>query len=200
MVLAVGFAAERRDVTTRLKNAGYHGIREIEFLAIIEYLCDPGRTCTELADVQIITGLESPKATSGAEWFYWLRRPMFRHLLNMNRGQASSSGTKEPSAPATDYAALLKAAESQHDAGAVVTEALVGRLSGSLDVDRKQIDPQKPMHMFGVDSLVAVEIRYWLMKHLQADLSIFEILSNVPLAELAHKIAGKSGLFSGPST
>ena len=198
MVLAVGFAAERRDVTTRLRSAGYHGIREAELLAIMEYLCDPSRTCRELSDAQIVTGLEDPSASKATkESFYWLQRPMFRRLLNMGANGAGPPETKESPGPQADYAALLRAATSQGDAGIVVTQALIDRLSGSLDVDKKQIDPQKPMHLFGVDSLVAVEIRYWLMKHLQADLSIFEVLSNVSLAELGYRIAGKSELFDG---
>jgi hypothetical protein len=48
-----------------------------------------------------------------------------------------------------------------------------------------------------VDSLKAVEIRNRSLKELQSDISVFELLSATPLAEIAAKIAAKSGLVKG---
>lgn len=45
-----------------------------------------------------------------------------------------------------------------------------------------------------VDSLKAVEIRNRSLKELKSDISVFELLSSTPLAELAAKIASRSGL------
>jgi hypothetical protein len=47
-----------------------------------------------------------------------------------------------------------------------------------------------------VDSLVAVEIRAWVFKSVKSDVSVFDILSNTPLVELARHIASKSTLVS----
>lgn len=43
-----------------------------------------------------------------------------------------------------------------------------------------------------MDSLKAVEIRNRALKELQSDISVFELLSATPLADLAAKIAAKS--------
>ncbi len=45
-----------------------------------------------------------------------------------------------------------------------------------------------------VDSLKAVEMRNRVMREMQSDISVFELLSATPLAELAIKIASRSAL------
>lgn len=59
----------------------------------------------------------------------------------------------------------------------------------------EDLDTGKPASTFGVDSLVAVEVRSWNFRESKADVSIFHVLSNVPLTALAGKIAAKSKLF-----
>jgi hypothetical protein len=45
-----------------------------------------------------------------------------------------------------------------------------------------------------VDSLIAVEVRNWVMKEIKSDISILDILSPMPISQLAHKIADGSKL------
>jgi hypothetical protein len=45
-----------------------------------------------------------------------------------------------------------------------------------------------------VDSLKAVEIRNMVLKNMQSEVSVFELLSAMPLGEVAAKIAAKSTL------
>ena len=45
-----------------------------------------------------------------------------------------------------------------------------------------------------VDSLVAVEMRAWMAKEFQTELSVFDILSSIPLSGLAMKIVQESNL------
>lgn len=47
-----------------------------------------------------------------------------------------------------------------------------------------------------VDSLKAIEVRNWIFGELKADVSVFEVLSPVPLSRLAMKIVSKSALVS----
>ena len=52
----------------------------------------------------------------------------------------------------------------------------------------------KPLFDYGVDSLQAVEIRNRALKNTRSDISVFDILSAMPLADVAAKIASKSSL------
>jgi hypothetical protein len=45
-----------------------------------------------------------------------------------------------------------------------------------------------------VDSLIAVEVRNWVMKEIKSDISILDILSPMPISQLARKIAEDSKL------
>lgn len=47
---------------------------------------------------------------------------------------------------------------------------------------------------YGVDGLVAVEVRVWVFKGVKSDVPVFDIPSNMPLASLATEIAAKSSL------
>ena len=77
-------------------------------------------------------------------------------------------------------------------AAEIVATALIRKLAKSLMVDVEDIEPSKPINRFGVDSLLAVEIRSWLCEDMQADVSVFQLLSNVPISDLARTIASKA--------
>lgn len=55
-------------------------------------------------------------------------------------------------------------------------------------------DDESANMVFLVDSLQAVEIRNRALKNMKSDISVFEILSAMPLADVAAKIAAKSQL------
>ena len=53
------------------------------------------------------------------------------------------------------------------------------------------IDRSKPPSMYGVDSLLAVDLRNRQSAHLQAELSIFDVLQSESLAKLGEVTAAK---------
>jgi hypothetical protein len=56
----------------------------------------------------------------------------------------------------------------------------------------KGVDVSLPMAYYGVDSLVAVEVRNWLSATAHAELSTFDIMQSPSLAALAMQVAEKS--------
>lgn len=56
------------------------------------------------------------------------------------------------------------------------------------------VDANTPLHQYWVDSLVAVELRDWFAKVLQAELGVFEILGGATLASVSQLVAKKSNL------
>lgn len=197
LVLSVGFAAERSGMADSLKKKGYRGIREIELHAMLDYLCDPSLVVRSPLDAQIVTGLEYKRFTTGKEDVdqpYWMRKPLFRNLA-LIEGDTKSDRT-QGSEPSINYETLLRSvAGSQAEAGSVIGQALIQKLARLLSISEADIEGAKPVHSYGVDSLVAVEIRYWLMKEMKADMSIFRIMSNDSLDLLSFWIAGQSDFF-----
>ncbi|MCJ1283861.1 hypothetical protein MMC26_003192 [Xylographa opegraphella] len=193
MVLGAGYVAERAHVRTRLRAQGYVGIREAEFLALMDRYCDPALPVLTPARCQLITGLQPP--APHAPPLAWTSRPLFRHLLRMRQSafhSAAATATAGDALAAQDLAALLAAADSLPDAGGIVAGALAARLASALAVPRADIDPAKAVHSFGVDSLMAVELRNWFAKEVKANVAVWEVLGNGSLATLGALAAGRS--------
>ncbi|VBB80680.1 Putative polyketide synthase [Podospora comata] len=89
---------------------------------------------------------------------------------------------------------VLSRASSVGEAAAAVEEYIKLQIAVAIGVEVGEVDAQKPLPEFGVDSLKAVEIRNLCLREMQSDISVFELLSSTPVAELAVKIVTKSGL------
>ncbi|KAL2755347.1 hypothetical protein ACRALDRAFT_1033350 [Sodiomyces alcalophilus JCM 7366] len=90
----------------------------------------------------------------------------------------------------------LAAATSLVEAAAAVEASLKKQIANSIGVGVDEVDVQRPLPDFGVDSLNAVEIRNRVLTEMQSEISVFELLSATPLTDLAVKIASRSGLVS----
>lgn len=191
LMLEVGFAAERQQVTDSLRAAGYEGIYQIEFLAMLDHYCNPGLPLPASSDSQIIVGIGTPASLSskGIPEIFWMSRPLFQGLRQMDRAKGD---VKEKLNSAIDYKALIESADSLAAAGDLVTRALAKKLSTSLSMPEEDIEVDRPIHAYGVDSLVAVEIRYWLLKEIKAELAVFEILGSKSISQLSVLAARKS--------
>lgn len=88
----------------------------------------------------------------------------------------------------------LGAAKTLRDATLVVENALKAHVAAAITASLDDIDVERPLYSFGVDSLKAVEVRNWIFRELRCDVSVFDILSPSPLAELAVRIAVHSAL------
>ena len=84
-----------------------------------------------------------------------------------------------------DSATLLTSATSQAAAEDVVLQALKLKLSYNLSIPIEDIDENKPIFAFGIDSMVALEVRYWFQKAFKAQLGVFDIMQAKSLLELA---------------
>lgn len=80
-----------------------------------------------------------------------------------------------------DYAALLGAAGEVQKSAAGVTQAR-----------REDIARSKPMHAYGIDWLIAVAIKSWLVKGVGVGVPIIDILGSDRLASLSVKVAANS--------
>ncbi len=59
----------------------------------------------------------------------------------------------------------------------------------------EDIDDNKPTFAFGIDSLVALEVRYWFQKTFKAQVSVFDIMQAKSLLGLTSVAAEESELW-----
>ena len=145
-----------------------------------------------------ITGLGGAKEPS-AERLFWPQDPRFSHLLGRSDGSEESSANAQTSATTTAQASLPDILGSTQDPETIisaVTAGFVQKLSGILMIPAEEIDPSKAVSAFGLDSLVAIEIRYWINSELQANLQLLEILTADSVYSLAVVIVCQSGIIA----
>lgn len=119
---------------------------------------------------------------------HWMQRRTFRQLRQMGLSGLSSSRSEE----ATDYAALLRGTATLEDAGRIMIDGLRQRLSGAFSVPSEDTDVSKPLHAYGVDSLLAVELRNYFAKEMNADVAIFDIMGGSSFETISMTVARKS--------
>ncbi|XDG05889.1 hypothetical protein ABKA04_005504 [Annulohypoxylon sp. FPYF3050] len=174
---------------------GASGVTEAELLALLDYYCDPARPIDpsdcEPVVMRFAPGIENSKLG------YVMHKPMFRGIkaavatddasLNAN-GAAGSDGR-------VDFARFFSSKPTAAEATSTVSDALATKLAQTLSMSREEIDMVAPIHSFGVDSLIAVEIRNWMSKELRADVAIFDILEATSVTALGASAVGKSSYF-----
>ena len=88
----------------------------------------------------------------------------------------------------------IKQADSLELAVELVCEALIQKISNLLTITMEDVDKKKPVVAYGLDSLVAVELRNWTTTDLEAPSPLMELMSSPSIENLAGKIATKSRL------
>ena len=151
---------------------------------------------------QIINGFP----TGGMVHKAGIRRPFFfddpkfsvlaaAGLESITTGDGPSLAKTKASGTRVALQSLIAEADSITIALDAMTEAMVARLAKSLQTSASEINAGKPLHSYGVDSLLAVEIVNWDFQETKIMLSVLEISATMPITELAIKIVGKTPSF-----
>ncbi|KAF3010994.1 putative PKS-like protein biosynthetic cluster [Curvularia kusanoi] len=135
---------------------------------------------------QLITGLGTGNT---APWMEQTRLSALRRT-NDAAGNPGDGSSSQDEALETGMAE----ASTQEAAIKIVEDALVARIAKAISTSPEDIDVELPLYTYGVDSLIAVEIRNWTMTRLKSEVSIFDILSALPIKDLAVKMATGSQL------
>ena len=163
-----------------------------ELFAILDYYCNPALALEDCPS-QVILGLELPADVRqrGLEEASWMSQPMFVHLRELQSTVAGGGNGKSDTAANLDINLLLKNASSAAEAGPVVANGVRDRLAKILSRAPDEISISQPVHVYGVDSLLAVELRNWFLKTLKVDVAIFEILGGSTIQALGFAVAEK---------
>lgn len=194
----VGAVAENAALTKGKENAGdLAPIYENEFLALLDHYCDPELQILTPEQAQPVIGIVTPaqfraKGLQPPDWL--VDRPLFRGLAQEVDEQAGGTAASENEQDDRDWVSELLRAASGAAAANVVVDALVQRLSKATSISPVEIDRARPLHAYGVDSLLAVELRNWFSKLFKADVAIFDITGQTSLEKVAEGAAESSML------
>lgn len=169
------------------------GIREFEFHALMKQAIAGQLASLNEVSPQILTGFATGGTTAwaGIDTPFYFDDPRFSILAKTGaRGQTTSTCPEQ----AVSLQAQIAQAKTLAEAAGYISDALVARVAKSLQTPSSEIDTGRPLHSYGIDSLVAVEIGNWAFKEIKSQVTVFDILSAVPITTLAMKIASKSSL------
>ncbi|KAF2116796.1 reducing type I polyketide synthase [Lophiotrema nucula] len=184
-----GLLAENPDFLDRVLGYGaLNGIGRNYFHAILDYYCNPSLALFVPSDSQPIIGLD-PGAGVGRDGMAITRQALLNHLSGTKDVRSASNEAKGPH---TSWKERFSQAESPDDATRVVAGALVEKLQRILESVRGDVDMTKSVAAYGVDSLLAVELRSWLAMEFQADISLFEISSGASFSALSALVVSRS--------
>ena len=180
-------------------------ITEPEVHALLDLYCNPNPSQSLSSSSSSRTGSALTCQTTvricpnvnnaGPGEVVWLNKPMLREVFMQNgSGGSSNSNNKTSQIDNTNFAVVFDSAQSLTEARDAVIHGLTARLSKALTIPIAEIDADKPLHQYGVDSLVAVELRSWFAKELQADIAVFDILGSATITSVGQLATSKSKL------
>lgn len=188
MMRSVGVVAESERLQQHFqKSKGFMQVEEAEFLSLLDICCDPSYRA-EGQQCQIVMGLETPASLlkQSLEPPEILQRPLFARFSELPGGTSSDSDAE---AGSLDVARLFSQAGTVAERAQVVIEALSKRLARTLSIKFEDVDTYQPLHAYGVDSLIAVELRTWLGKEFATDVPVFEIVSGKTIKAVGELVA-----------
>ncbi|PYH92144.1 putative polyketide synthase [Aspergillus ellipticus CBS 707.79] len=195
LMVAEGVVAESEFLLASMRRIGHlMEIAQEELIALLDYYCDPDLPLLSVDDAQVLVGIELPSAIKAKEidLHHSMRRPIFSHLFRMG---IHGSSRKEPNwvnAVDIDRPAALRAAASPDEAATLVIEWTSTKVGQVLGLSASDIEPSKPIHTYGIDSLVAVDLKNWFEMEIGANFTVFDLMGNTPLRELSMLAAQES--------
>ena len=198
-----GIVAEDDQMLSRMRRIGHlMEIRMGELLGLMEYYCDPSLPLLSHEEAQPLVGIELPSAVlaKGIEMHHSIHRPIFRHLFAMGRAAASADASGSGSSASSDVnrASALRQVSSDDEAAVLVVEWLKTKMAQVLGLKEDDINTNRPAHSYGIDSLVAIDLRNWFSREIGADVQVFALLGNMSLEDLARG-AAKQSRFRSPA-
>ena len=83
-----------------------------------------------------------------------------------------------------DFTTQFVRKQSDDEAATVIASSLLQRLSGALPMAVEDIDVTRPRHVYGLDSLLVVELRNWFAKKCRANVAVFDKTGQESIAAL----------------
>lgn len=189
IMLGIGYVSEAGGVDA-LRDWECFGVNEVEFHAFVK----ASVTGKSKRDVPVISPLILGLATGGGvdaagiDTPYYFDNPQMSILVKTGKGDADSGAAGNTNS-IKDQLLVIK---SLAEATKLILEIMIAKVAKNLRTNVENIEADQALHTYGVDSLVAVELRNWVLREIGADISLFDITGSVPIAQLAERVALKS--------
>jgi len=191
VVSEIGWVADRPEIENSLEVITGEGpsLTEADVLALVK-VAVTGQI-DKHADHQTMVGLAFDNYHPDHPSAFWASDARFSHL---RRAVAATSNTAATTTGQATPKQSLKAAQSSEEAISVVTQGLLAKFSSVLIVPVDEIAVNKPVVALGLDSLIAVEVRSWIAREMEAAMTTMELMTAGSIGALAEMVVARSKL------
>lgn len=173
-------------------------IEGAELLALLTMCCNPDAPQQLPDKSQVLFGLRTPAdyLVQGKIPPAHFDRPLLAAFSYIPESGASAGGDIHKHIHASP-GKLFRQSDDSGERSQIVLRALSVKLAGAMSIATEDVEPSKPLSTYGVDSLMAVDLRNWIGKEFSATVAVFDIMgSGVPLASIADLVVAKSTINS----
>lgn len=182
----VGYISERQALAERLEKKSWAGINESLLHKIFKYsILQQTMAINPDSAVQMITGIPVPQQEDSE----LLVDARFAGLC-LGKIGTQVAICDDNSQAIQAFATMVKAKADHSVLLAGATELVNRQFTKSLGLG-EPMEPAKPLSVYGLDSLSAVELRNWVRLNLRSEVSTLDILNATSLVMLCEKILAK---------
>lgn len=199
----IGLIAETAAYQRQLRDWGnMQMVEERELLEVLGMVSNGGQTKTP--GQQMLVGLLTPadylakgkEPPSGL-----LGRPLLsafaKPITRREQTETSSVAVNRTATAVVDHAALFRAAADDKARAGIVSAALAEKLARAMMMSADNVDPGRTLSAYGVDSLMAVELRNWIVREFGAVLGMWEMMSGDRVIKgIAEAVVQKSSILN----
>ena len=193
MVRDVGYLAKdqkRLEEVTRQLGGVYVESSEIRGILAAAFRKELQTSCNS----HCLLGLKNIKSMSLKEQPVWAQDPKLAHLMRCSLLAEMASTNTNQSTTNASPASMVRRASDRTGAESSIANAVANKLASTLMRPLEDIDHAVSISTFGMDSLVAIEVRNWITRELEASLQILEILTSESIHALSRTILNKTNL------
>lgn len=182
-----------------LRRAGFSRTSSAELTRFFDYVLDAVNDPDSRLSRAII-GFDPKSLADATAYNGAIQSAMFNQVREARGGaggEDESSGTESAANSWQTFEKLIADGDSEGVTD-FISNAVTGQLARLISVDASSMDArQGSILALGLDSLVAVELRNWIVRQFEAPLQSTEILANQTVYTLAGKIAERSKKVAG---
>jgi acyl carrier protein len=178
----IGIVSEKEEYQKfRMKGADMAKIEEAELMSLLDIYCSTEDQCSTHLKCQVLMGTVTPAdlLSKGLKVPTPMLQPLFSPFVT-----GPNLGVVLDSSKGADLGAVFRQTPEVAEKERFVANALAQKLARSLSVAQQDIDQNRPLFEYGVDSLVAVELRNWIGKEFGADVPVFNIMGGASIVEI----------------
>ncbi|CRG92715.1 Lovastatin nonaketide synthase [Talaromyces islandicus] len=177
-----------------LRRQGLTPVLHNELLALFEYALSA--EARETGCHQAVIGF-TPETIAGTTAINGsAHTPMFTHVRQADEGGVENDATNK----AKTFKDIIGETSSKDEISAFVAQVIGKKLAELIAIDPVDVNLGSSITDFGLDSLIAIELRNWMMREFDAPIQSSEVLDNQNIWTLAQKVTMRSRLANGDGT